>query len=159
MTATVQDQPTRKVGILLGIGIFLLPIIFSWFTLRTGHSTLSRIVGFGWLAIVIIAAAVGGTPATTPSGSPVATASSETRVTSPARRSDQITMAQYNQIQPGMSYSEVVAILGRDGEEMSSSDVAGIRTILYGWSNRSGANMNAMFQQDAMVQKAQFGLR
>src|SRR5690606_2927644 len=30
----------RKVGILLGLGVFFFPWIFSWFTLRKGHSTL-----------------------------------------------------------------------------------------------------------------------
>lgn len=41
----------RPVGILLGIGILLVPIIFSWFTLRSGHSVLSRIVSFSWLIL------------------------------------------------------------------------------------------------------------
>ena len=44
----------RKVSILLGIGIFLLPIAFSWFLLRKGHSLLSRTLGFGWLALVTV---------------------------------------------------------------------------------------------------------
>lgn len=39
----------KSVGFILGFGIFLFPIIFSWFTLRKGHSTLSRIVSFAWL--------------------------------------------------------------------------------------------------------------
>jgi hypothetical protein len=155
-----QSQPTRKVGILLGIGIFLLPIIFAWFTLRKGHSTLARIISFAWLVITLIAYGMGAsggqptaTPALAPMGAPDAVA------VQPVRRSDQITLAQYSQLQSGMSYAEVVEILGREGEEMSSSDVAGIRTVMYGWSNRGGANMNAMFQQGELVQKAQFGLR
>ena len=41
----------RSVGFLLGIGIFLFPIIFAWFTLRKGHSTLSRVLSFGWLLL------------------------------------------------------------------------------------------------------------
>jgi hypothetical protein len=51
--------PTRKVGILLGIGIFLLPIIFAWFTLRAGHSTRSRVISFVWMAVVLVFYAVG----------------------------------------------------------------------------------------------------
>lgn len=47
--------PQRKVGILLGIGIFFLPLIFAWFLLRKGHSTLSRVLGFGWMTISLIA--------------------------------------------------------------------------------------------------------
>jgi len=46
--------PKRKVGLLLGIGIFFLPLIFAWFTLRDGHSTVSRTVSFGWLGIVVL---------------------------------------------------------------------------------------------------------
>lgn len=41
----------RPVSILLGIGILFIPIIFSWFTLRNGHSVLSRVVSFSWLLL------------------------------------------------------------------------------------------------------------
>ena len=55
---------------------------------------------------------------------------------------------------------EVVAILGKEGEEMSSNDVAGYNTVMYKWDGDSGfgANMNGMFQNGKLVQKAQFGL-
>lgn len=43
----------RKIGAWLAIGILLLPIIFAWFTLRQGHSTVSRVVSMGWLFITI----------------------------------------------------------------------------------------------------------
>ena len=171
-----QTQPVRrKVGIGLGIGIFLLPIVFAWFTLRQGYSTAARVISLLWLGlsslfwlifwIGAIGAAVSGTYSELEEvGSPTeqveTVVADETAVeTAPApRRSSQISMAQYNQIQPGMSYSEVVSILGREGEEMSSNEVGGYRTVMYVWENRFGANMNAMFQNDEMVQKAQFGL-
>ena len=54
-----QDQK-RKVGIGLGIGIFFLPFIFSWFTLRKGHSTLSKVLSLGWLGLAVISMAGGG---------------------------------------------------------------------------------------------------
>ena len=44
----------RRVSVLLGIGIFLLPWIFAWFLLRKGHSTLSRVIGFIWLALIVL---------------------------------------------------------------------------------------------------------
>jgi len=44
----------RPVGILLGIGIILIPLIFSWFTLRKGHSTLAKVVSFSWLAVFFL---------------------------------------------------------------------------------------------------------
>jgi hypothetical protein len=57
--------PKRKVGIWLGLGIFFLPPIFSWFTLRSGHSVLSRVLAFGWLGVLGLAALVDKPPATT----------------------------------------------------------------------------------------------
>lgn len=47
-------QANRKVSILLGIGIFLFPLIFAWFTLRKGHSTLAKVISFGWLALSLL---------------------------------------------------------------------------------------------------------
>ncbi|QOW46164.1 DUF4236 domain-containing protein [Acinetobacter piscicola] len=43
----------RKVSILLGIGIFMMPYIFAWFTLREGHSRSARFISFGWLLFLI----------------------------------------------------------------------------------------------------------
>lgn len=44
-------QPARKVSLAVGIGIFLLPILFIWLLLRSGYSTRSRIVGCTWLGL------------------------------------------------------------------------------------------------------------
>lgn len=52
--AATPPATSRKVGIWLGIGIFLLPFVFSWFTLRKGHSSLARVISFIWLAVVIV---------------------------------------------------------------------------------------------------------
>lgn len=46
-----SPTPERRVRPLLGIGIFFIPAVFAWFTLRKGHSTLSRILSFGWFAV------------------------------------------------------------------------------------------------------------
>lgn len=77
-----------------------------------------------------------------------------------------VSMEKYNCIQSGMSYSEVVNIIGTPGTEMSRSDMPGIKnvmkeitTIMYMWRNSDGTNMNAMFQNDKLISKAQFGLR
>ena len=69
-----------------------------------------------------------------------------------------VTKAEYDQIREGMSYSEVRRIIGAPGEEQSRSDLAGISTVMYAWMNANGSNMNAMFQNDKLVTKAQFGL-
>jgi hypothetical protein len=70
-----------------------------------------------------------------------------------------VTMAEYEQIHEGMSYEETVAIIGSPGEELSRSDMAGYSTVMYSWQNDSGSNMNAMFQNGKLVNKAQLGLR
>ncbi len=58
MTETViasdQGGAQRKVGAALGIGILLLPWLFSWFVLRRGYSTLARIVSFAWLLVFVL---------------------------------------------------------------------------------------------------------
>lgn len=44
----------KSVSILLGVGIFFMPYIFSWFTLRQGYSTPARFVSFGWMIVFIL---------------------------------------------------------------------------------------------------------
>ncbi len=69
-----------------------------------------------------------------------------------------VTMTKYNQLDDGMSYSEVRSIIGAPGEEQTRSDIGGTTTVMYSWMNPSGSNMNAMFQNDKLVMKAQFRL-
>ncbi len=52
------DVPKRKLSFWLIIGIFFVPYIFAWFLLRKGYSTLARIIGFAWMAAIIIAIAM-----------------------------------------------------------------------------------------------------
>lgn len=64
-----KEDEHRKVGILLGLGIFFIPFIFSWFTLRKGHSTLSKVLAFVWLGVVflsVVASRGGEKTSTTP---------------------------------------------------------------------------------------------
>lgn len=70
-----------------------------------------------------------------------------------------VTLAEYEQIREGMTYGEVIAVIGSPGEELSRSDMAGYVTVMYSWSNANGSNMNAMFQNGRLVTKAQLGLR
>lgn len=71
-----------------------------------------------------------------------------------------ITRAKFEQVHEGMSYADVVQILGSSGQVISSSQIADIRTVMYQWENPgfAGGNMNAMFQNDKLVSKAQFAL-
>lgn len=78
-----------------------------------------------------------------------------------AREAVVASMSEFNQIQDGMSYSDVVKIIGSQGEMMSSNSIGGYKTVMYKWdgSGSFGANMNAMFQNDKLISKAQFGLK
>lgn len=81
------------------------------------------------------------------------------------------TLEKYNRIQIGMSYDEVVAIVGSPTAELADSEIQGIsnkhvsipgiRTTVYMWQvdDSLGANFNITFQNGKVVVKAQFGLK
>lgn len=77
-----------------------------------------------------------------------------------------VSLREYQQIANGMSYSDVIQIIGAPGTESSRNHMDGvpgvmlsIDTVSYDWINSDGSNMNAMFQNGSLVQKAQFGLK
>jgi hypothetical protein len=70
-----------------------------------------------------------------------------------------VSKAQYAALKSGMSYAQVVSILGCEGDELSSSEFSGYSTVMYMWEGDSfGANMNVMLLNGKLVNKAQFGL-
>jgi hypothetical protein len=75
------------------------------------------------------------------------------------KEKDEVTMEEFKKIKNGMTYEEVVKIIGFEGTEMSSTEIGGIKTIMYSWQNDDGSNMNAMFQNNKLNTKAQFGLK
>lgn len=74
-----------------------------------------------------------------------------------------VTMAGYNAVKTGMTYDQVVAILGPPAEELSRSEMGGYVTVMYAWhagnAAFTGANMNVMFQNGEVINKAQAGLK
>lgn len=58
ITVIHYHQPSgntqRSVSFLLGLGIFFVPFIFAWFTLRKGHSNVARIIAFTWLGLMLV---------------------------------------------------------------------------------------------------------
>jgi hypothetical protein len=58
-SAAASPSQSRKVDLSLGIGILFLPFVFSWFTLRKGHTPLARTVSFVWLAVVVFTMGLG----------------------------------------------------------------------------------------------------
>lgn len=56
--SVAEAQPeaaNRKIGSWWVVGIVAAPIIFVWPLLRRGHSTLARVLGFGWLVVGLLA--------------------------------------------------------------------------------------------------------
>lgn len=77
-----------------------------------------------------------------------------------------VTFAQYQKITAGMTRAQVEAIIGTPGEEVTSGRMEGvpgvmepIETVMLQWYNKNMSGMNAMFQNDSLITKAQFGLR
>lgn len=57
LSNVAQSPNGRSVGFGLGLGIFLVPLVFVWFLLRKGHGTASRVIGFAWLALFLFGVA------------------------------------------------------------------------------------------------------
>lgn len=68
MNNSATTAPTRKVGILLGTGILLMPYIFGWFLLRDGYSKTAKIIGISYsvLMSLILFSGVFSTPTSQP---------------------------------------------------------------------------------------------
>ncbi len=69
-----------------------------------------------------------------------------------------ITLAVYERLEMGMSYSAVVALIG-PGREMGRNKAAGYETVLYQWDAGLLASVTLMFQNGKLIQRNQFGLR
>jgi hypothetical protein len=115
------------------------------------------------IAIVVIASMIA---VSTMGCTPQREAAPVTRVVTARTSAPIVTKSEYDQIDTGISYRRAVAIIGENGEEISKSTmsaVAGVMdelvTVMYQWVNADGSNMNAMFQNDALMSKAQFGLK
>ncbi len=99
-------------------------------------------------------------------GSPTGGGTSGSSPAAPAAKRVVVTKSDYDRIADGMSYRQVAAIIGSQGEEMSRNKIEGVpgvmesvETVMYVWQNEDGTNMNAMFQNDRLMQKSQFGLK
>jgi hypothetical protein len=75
----------------------------------------------------------------------------------PAPIQPDISMSDYQKIQNGMTYQEVVNILGKEGEERSSSSYY----TIYLWNDGtgSGGNLTASFTNGRLTSKSQIGLK
>lgn len=82
--------------------------------------------------------------------------------TSMQNNSVEITLAEFESIQTGMSYDEVVQIIGGEGTILSQVDIGDpeLATQIYTWDGNGiiGANANVTFQGNKVIAKAQVGL-
>jgi hypothetical protein len=117
-----------------------------------------KAVGFA-IAIVFVLIVVGAINSTpkTPVNAP--SQSADLAAASTPMSSPTATMAGFNRLSNGMTYAQVVAIVGEPSQELARNEIAGTETVMYSWDAGIGANMNAMFQNGKMMQKAQMGLR
>jgi hypothetical protein len=71
-----------------------------------------------------------------------------------------ITLSEYSQVQNGMSYSQVAAIIGDPGQETGRTDAPelNLTITMYSWQNPDGSNMQTQFSNDKLTTKAQAGL-
>lgn len=71
-----------------------------------------------------------------------------------------ISFDEFQAIQTGMTYDEVVNIVGGEGELLSESSIAGYDTKMYQWDgDESFSSANVTIQNNAVVSKAQLGLK
>lgn len=69
-----------------------------------------------------------------------------------------VTKSNYDKIQTGMSFSEVVEILGDDYEASSDASFGGYSSSCYIWEGSFGANITIIFLNNKVYTKAQTGL-
>lgn len=76
-----------------------------------------------------------------------------------------ITLEKFNQIRFGMTYAEVVNLIGKEGSTNVSSETAEIENFIpptnikiITWENQDGSNITAMFTNEKLETKAQIGL-
>ena len=74
----------------------------------------------------------------------------------PKRR--HISLQEFDQLDLGMSYKEVVKVLGRPGKEDSRMELLGTTTTTYEWKEGLGRMVFLTFEDDKLSSRMQFGL-
>jgi len=72
-----------------------------------------------------------------------------------------VTQAQYDQIQDGMSYSQVWGTFGGQGKKQSETGSPGQpgHTVTYAWDgNEPGSSVTCTFEDDKLTRKSNKGL-
>jgi len=70
-----------------------------------------------------------------------------------------LSMDKYNQIKNGMSYEEVVKIIGSEGEQSSNSKIGSTEISSYNWKGANYSRIFATFSGNKLTSKSQAGLK
>ena len=97
------------------------------------------------------------TPSPGPSTSSNTTSSPAS--SSPSTSSSGLTKAKFEQLNIGMSYKEVVTILGKEGEESSSTVIGKTKIRSMKWQGEKYELIYANFTNDKMTFKSQANLK
>lgn len=81
------------------------------------------------------------------------------RSSSPAPAAADLSMAKYDQLQTGMSYSDAVKIIGSEGLQTSSSASGSYKTTSYRWEGEKNARIYVIFKDDKIQSKSQSNLK
>ncbi len=113
-----------------------------------------------WLIIIIIIIMIsmGG------KGNNTENQTTDTSTTATDEKQDtKITLEKFEKIETGMSYEQVVEIIGEEGSTISETNITNdekYHTIMYSWKAKNGiANANVTFQGNKVISKAQVGLK
>jgi hypothetical protein len=70
------------------------------------------------------------------------------------------TMAEFNQLQAGMTLQDVQKVIGSPGKLQSSSAAGGMQVDMYQWDgDKFGSQVMVQFQDGKVFTKSQFGLQ
>ena len=124
-------------------------------------------VGCLWLALILGCTALkeNSKSGKTTSSPPRSSTNNSPNTASGPTTTAGVTMANYNRLQTGMTYAQVVQILGREGEKLSELGGNGIsadKIVMYQWDGDSGgpdAKINAFFKNGKLDSKLQFDLK
>lgn len=86
------------------------------------------------------------------------TTSEKETVKAEVKEDTKITYDNFLNVQMGQSYTDVVKLLG-EGTEQTSSEVAGIKSVIYTWIGSGISNMSVTVQNDVVTGKAQVALK
>ena len=75
----------------------------------------------------------------------------------PAEAPKKLTIDKFNAIQFGMTYEEVLDIVGEEGTNISETTIMDYVTAIYQWDEGLN-NFNVTFENNVVIGKAQFGL-